>query len=90
MSKKRNIEQHIPCEYEKEILDKIGKNTTNEKTFNDGVFIDEPEKNELLGFYTYKGEVCILDGLGMDICFSEYTEKTKKIIHSNILNNNYY
>lgn len=86
---RRNTNEHVPCEYEKEILDKIGKNKTNEKTFNDGVFIDEPEHNQLLGFYTYRGQVFILDGLGMDVNFSEYTENTKKIIHSNIINNNY-
>ena len=87
---RRNTERHIPCKYEKEILDKIGNNKTNEKTFNDGVFIDEPEPNQLLGFYTYRGRVCILDGLGMDANFSEFTEDTKKIIHGNIINNNYY
>lgn len=87
---RRNTNQHVPCKYEKEILDKIGNNKTNEKTFNYGVFIDEPERNELLGFYTYRGQVCILDGLGMDVNFSEYTEETRKIIHGNIINNNYY
>ena len=30
---RRNTNEHVPCEYEKEILDKIGKNKTNEKTF---------------------------------------------------------
>jgi hypothetical protein len=86
---RRNKEQHVQCEYEKEILDKIGNNKTNEKTFNDGIFIAEPTPNQLLGFYTYRGQVCILDGLGMDVSFSEYNEETKKIIHSNIVNNNY-
>lgn len=87
---RKNIIQHASCEYEKEILDKIGRNKTNEKTFNNSIFINEPEHNELLGFYTYRGQVCILDGLGMDVNFSEYTEETRKIIHDNIINNNYY
>lgn len=74
---------------EQDILEKIGNNKTNEKTFDNGVFIDEPSRNELLGFYTYKGEVCILDGLGMDVTFSSYSEKNQTVIHSAIMSGKY-
>jgi len=86
---RKNKEQHIPNQMEAEILSKIGNNKTNEKTFNDGIFIDEPTHNEILGFYTYRGEVCILDGLGMDVTFSSYSEKNQNIIHTAIIANKY-
>lgn len=82
-------EQHIPNRMEQDILEKIGRNKTNEKSFNNGVFIDDPSRNELLGFYTYKGEVCILDGLGMDVTFSSYSEKNQTVIHDAIMSNKY-
>jgi hypothetical protein len=69
---------------EQEIINKIGKNKTTEKHFNDGVKISS---GELLGFYTYKGEVCILDCFGMDVNFSSYDAKDQKIIHEAIMNN---
>lgn len=74
---------------EKEILKKIGDNKTKEKTFYDKIFIDEPKFNEILGFYTYKKEVCILDGFGMDVAFSSYSEKNKKTIYDAIMLNKY-
>ena len=74
---------------EAEIITKIGRNKPNSKTFNDGIFIDDPKSNEILGFYTYKGEVYILDGLGMDVPFSDYSEKNQTIIHSAIMSNKY-
>lgn len=74
---------------EQDILDKIGNNKTKEKAFSDGIFIDEPKRNEIVGFYTYRGEACILDGLGMDVSFSTYSEKTQTIIHSAIMSNKY-
>lgn len=83
---------HIPGELEAEILKKIGDNKTNEKTFEDGIFtIDTAvdEGSQLCGFYTYRGEVCILDGLGMDVCFSSYEDKNKAIIHEAIMANKY-
>ena len=74
---------------EQDIIAKIGDNKTREKAFSDGIFIDEPKRNELVGFYTYRGEACILDGLGMDVSFSEYSEKTQAIIHAAIMSNKY-
>jgi hypothetical protein len=76
-------------EQEAEIIKKIGSNKTSEKTFYDGIFInDDGVQVELLAFYTYRGEVCILDR-GMDVNFSSYSTANKNIIHSAIMNNKY-
>jgi tRNA pseudouridine-54 N-methylase len=74
---------------ESKIIKKIGDNQTDEMTFNNGIFVDEPNKNELLGFYTYEGEVYILDGLGMDVPFSDYSQKNKETIYKAIMFNLY-
>ena len=75
-------------ELEKEILLKIKDNKTKEKTFDDGIFVDSGT-NELIGFYTYRGTVCILDSTMMDIDFNNYSEKDQKIIYDAIMNNKY-
>ena len=72
---------------EQKIIQKIGDNKTTEKTFNDGFFVEKTI--QLLGFYTYKGEVCILDSTGMDVNFSEYSEKDQKVIYNAIMNNHW-
>ena len=74
---------------EQEIINKVGNNKTKEKTFNNNIFVDEPTRNQILGFYTYRGEVFILDGLGMDVDFSSYNEKNKTIIYQEIMKTNY-
>lgn len=71
---------------EQELIKKIGDNKTDEKEFNDGVITSE---GELLGFYTYKNEVCILDSMGMDVVFTEYSDEDQKIIYDAIFNNKY-
>jgi len=81
--------KHIPCVLEAEILTKIGDNKTKEKNFHDGIILKGDVRNELLGFYTYRGDVCILDGLGMDVEFSSYSDENKKIIHEAIMNDKY-
>lgn len=88
MRKKTKIE-HIPNQMESDIIAKIGRNKTNEKSFIGNIFIDEPSYNQIIGFYTYRGEVCILDGLGMDVTFSNYSEKNQTIIHVAIMSNKY-
>lgn len=80
---KKKKEQHQPCILEAEILDKRGKTNLEEVCID--VSIDEPETNEVLSFYTYHGQVCILDGLGMDVYFSNYTPETRKIIYDAIM-----
>jgi len=88
MRKKTKIE-HVPNQMESDIIAKIGRNNTNEKSFIGNIFIDEPSYNQIIGFYTYRGEVCILDGLGMDVTFSTYSEKNQNIIHEVIMSNKY-
>ena len=83
------MEENGSTQMEQDIIAKIGDNKTREKAFSDGIFIDEPKRNELVGFYTYRGEACILDGLGMDVSFSAYSEKTQAIIHAAIMSNKY-
>lgn len=74
---------------EDDIIKKIGANKTNEKTFDDGIFVTEDgEKSELLGFYTYRGEVCILDS-GMDRDFKSYNQDNQDIIYNAIMNDQY-
>lgn len=77
---------------EADIINKIGRNKENEKTFNDGVYVtgEEDEMIELLGFYTYRGEVAILDSLGMDNGFNTYSLEDQKTIHDAIMNDNWY
>jgi hypothetical protein len=41
-----------------------------------------------LGFYTYRGLVCVLDGLGMDVEFDNYDE-SQELIHLEIMSDNY-
>lgn len=86
---KRIKVKHVPNQMESEILKKIGDNKTNEKSFTESVIIDEPEINRVCGFYTYRGDVCILDSLGMDSVFSSYSEKNQLIIHTAIMANKY-
>jgi hypothetical protein len=71
---------------EKELIAKLGRNKTTEKTFNNGIFVDGIE---LLGFYTYRGEVCILDSIGLDNDFKEYSDENKIIIYNAIMSNKY-
>ena len=82
-------DKHTPCTLEMDILKKIGDNKTKEKTFNDGIKLKSDETNELLGFYTYKGEVCVLDGKGMDNTFSSYCDDDKAIIHKAIISDKF-
>jgi hypothetical protein len=86
---RRNVIEKDVCVQEAEIIKKIGSNKTNEKTFDNGIFIYENGKAiELCGFYTYRGELCILDR-GMDNNFSSYSVDNKTIIHSAIITNKY-
>ena len=78
---------YVGCELEEEITAKIGKNKTNEKVFTQE--IRDENDNMLLSFYTYRGEVCVIDEEMMDVNFNTYSEETKKIIHEQIMNEKY-
>ncbi len=69
---------------EQNIIKKIGDNHTDEIPLVK-VVIDEPGLNELVGFYTYKSEVFILDGFDMDVPFADYSDKNKVIIYNAIM-----
>ncbi len=71
---------------EKELIVKLGRNKTTEKTFNNGIFVDGIQ---LLGFYTYRGEVCVLDTTMMDNDFKSYSDENKTIIYNAIMSNKY-
>ena len=47
------------------------------------------EKTKAYSFYTYRGQVCILDDQGMDVTFDNYQLKSQKLIHSEIIAGNY-
>lgn len=85
---RRYVKKEVSVQ-EAEIIEKIGSNKTTEKTFDDDVFIYENGKAiGLCGFYTYRGELCIIDR-GMDNNFSEYSTDNKAIIHTAIMTNKY-
>jgi len=78
-------------ELEKEIIAKIGANKTREYQFNTELNLVEKDglQTRTFSFYTYRGQVCILDDQGMDVNFSEYKLKSQKLIHSEIMAGNY-
>lgn len=84
---RRYVNKEISAQ-EAEIIKKIGTNKTTEKTFNDVFIFEKGKAIELCGFYTYRGEVCIIDR-GMDNNFSDYNSENKTIIHNAIMTNKY-
>lgn len=76
---------------EAQIIEKVGRNKTKEKGFtNDFSVTDSDEEtNTALGFYTYRGELYILTGDGMDTPFQEFDEESQKKIFKEITNDNY-
>lgn len=67
---------------EKEILEKIGNNKTEELSFTGNKI------EKYLGFYTYKGVVCVLDG-AYDHNFNDLPIKDQKNVHNHIMKNLY-
>lgn len=73
-----------------EIINKYGKNTTG----NGKVAKPDIEFNEVIlsdgskawSFYTYKGDICILDNQGRDILFDEYPIEDQKKLFKSIMN----
>jgi hypothetical protein len=78
-------------ELEKEIINKIGNNKTKEYHFDNELdLVDKDgEKTKAYSFYTYRGQVCILDDQGMDVTFDNYQLKSQNLIHSEIIAGNY-
>lgn len=97
---KRQEELEVPhtedelygIELEKEIITKIGDNKTKEYQFDTGISLTDEDGIKTIGyeFYTYRGQVCILDDQGMDIVFGAYEIRTQKRIHKEIISGNYH
>jgi len=67
---------------EKDIIERRGNNKTKEIMFPDGVIIDGVQ---LLSFYTWRGSVCIIDALGMDVEFDVYSPEDQQLIYDEIM-----
>jgi hypothetical protein len=76
---------------EKEIINKIGYNKTNEKILvNELDLIEENGlQTKTFSLYTYQGQVCILDNQGMDVNFGCYQLRSQKRIHKEIMEGRY-
>lgn len=76
---------------EEEIVNKIGMNETLEKDFSDELEVVENDKeiSYALAFYTYEGNVYILDSNGKDIPFDDYEEESQKLIYNTIMLDDY-
>lgn len=76
---------------ETQIITKIGRNKTNEKQFTNDFSVtnNDDETSEAISFYTYRGELYILTGDGMDTPFEEFDDKSKEKIFTEIMNDNY-
>ena len=80
------------CPLEIEIIEKIGDNRHDEKTFPTEIQMvckDDGEIRMVYAFYTYKGDVCLLDSYGYDVIFTCYDERSRKRLHKAIMNNEY-
>lgn len=79
------------CDLEDEILLKVKDNKTNVRHFLEEVRLVDVDGEESLGyaFYTYRKHLYILDNMGMDCSYLCYEERTRKIIHNIIMNNEF-
>ena len=82
----------LGIELEKEIISKVGNNKTREYQLKNELDLVEKDglQTKTFSFYTYRGQVCILDNQGMDVNFSEYKLKSQKLIHKEIMAGNYH
>lgn len=80
----------LGIELEKEIISKV-VNNKREYQFNTELNLVEKDglKTKTFSFYTYRGQVCILDDQGMDVTFDNYQLKSQKLIHKEIMAGNY-
>jgi hypothetical protein len=72
-----------------DILKKVGINSTGDGEFtNDDLEFDEvtlSDGTKTCSFYTYQGEICILDDQGQDNDYEDYSEEDKVIIYNAIM-----
>lgn len=74
---------------EQQIIDKFGKNSTgngpfaeDDLSFKEVTLSDGSSASE---FYTYKGKVCILDNMGRDVYFTDYSETDQNTLFESIM-----
>lgn len=76
---------------EDKIVDKVGMDETLDKYFVEELELSE-ENGEISfakGFYTYEGNVYIIDSNEMDVAFEDYDDENQQIIYTAIISNNY-
>ena len=73
----------------KDIVSKVGSNSTGSgKTANEDIEFPEvtlSDGSKSFSFYTYKGDVCILDDQGMDVDFTEYSIEDQNLLYNSIM-----
>ena len=90
-AKPHTEDELIGLQLQKEIVNKITM-PKHEYQFNTELDLVEKDglKTKTFSFYTYRGQVCILDDQGMDVTFDNYQLKSQKLIHSEIMTGNYH
>lgn len=72
-----------------DIITKFGPNTTGTgKVANEDINFQEvklSDGSKSWSFYTYKGDICILDDQGMDVDFINYTIEDQKNLYNSII-----
>jgi hypothetical protein len=82
MRKYKTSNKPVLCDLEKNLLDRIGNNKTRDREFDDGVYVndEDSERVELVSYYTWRGQLFIVDAWMQDNPFRLYADKDKKII----------
>lgn len=72
-----------------QIVQKVGKNSTGTgKVANPDIEFDEvtlSDGSSTFSFYTYGGEVFILDNEGSDMSFEDYSDEDQTLIYNSIM-----
>lgn len=77
---------------EEEIVNKIGMNNTIGFDFSKKIEIyrkENDKKSIAVSFYSYEGNLYIDEEENEDIPFDDYEEESQKLIHSEIMKDNY-
>lgn len=75
---------------EEQIVQKLGKNSTGNpgQIANPDIQFEEVELSDgstVSSCYTYIGTVCIIDDIGLDNDFEDYSEEDQKLIYDAIM-----
>lgn len=86
----RTQDELYGLELEKEIINKIGCPKHEYDFYSDLNLVEKDGlQTRSFSFYTYRGQLCLLDDQGMDVTFDNYTLKSQELIHKEIINGNY-